>query len=453
MLTHCQSFRNIPGSCHLPFHSPYRNHMTPLPVWANQHSTRQPAVKSPPPSTSTALRKPQNDSCTLTTSFRQEPLHRAPTRRSSTSRSPHLQAPDCLPTQVKQKKATPAIPLVPSYTYLAEPSPRQLHAGAGAVDSTTCESSSLQAAASGPFPRKTAHAGISDSTIPPGSIRRASTDNVSHVRVALSASARSRHLQQYLDTQPTSGQRATTAARDRIAQPDPDLTKGTSTNAERMQWPVARQASGPHLRSAFAELLPVDPLAAVAPCDRWTATNSPLPPTAAAAATVNKRPSTVPNMRSRLMGCEGNQEVLRPGTSAGVPCVGLTDACIGPWSSEATRRCLGTGDRSGTNKGDVDKGREKSSLMDRGGLGLQYAGWIWGPGSSDCLHNVKMDAKESSVTLAQDSADELACNVTDKVQVNTSSEQEEDASMLTCASVQVNALLMSQLSRAGDKRS
>lgn len=356
--------------------------------------------------------------------------------------------------QVKHKKAGLPLQRMPSFRSLAQSTdePQETGQDTSVTDPTPPELSSSQASRPCRYqqhPTQTCHGG---SCGPSGAVRRASVDNVVQMVSARAASARSLHLQQYLETQPSSVRHAVTANRDRGTHPNADVVRGSSHHAERLQWQMPRQTAGPQLRSAFAELLPIDPLTAVLPCDRVTSSN----PGAGAGAAVQRRPSTVPNM-SRVSGCTGTQDAVRPGTSAGVSRDGLAGVCIGPWGAEVLHGCSGVADESGAYKVDAEKGRDRISSTEQGdGLGFQYAGWVWGPGSTPCLHGAKVDKRNSGQFDRGRDLDEWQCDmdsVCDRSKLEASrGAQEDDESMLTCASVEINALLMFQILRAGDKR-
>ena len=274
-------------------------------------------------------------------------------------------------------------------------------------------------------------------------------------RAAYCASARSRHLQQYLEstcvTTPT-GQRPPAGGRDRSAHPDTEAAKGAATHAERMQ-AFGRQPGGPQLRSAFADLLPDDPVTFAGREDRLGASCA-----VTASSATQRRPSTVPNMRSRLTACSSGHDVGRPGTSAGLACAANAEACIGPWSSDTALGGVDVDDGKQVIKGDGDRPHDNTAAGRQDeSLGPQYAGWTWGPGSASCLQNTRKDShrylEKNAVGYGPFDKSTSGGDLLVEEQSKTDCGDEaaaEDCYMLTCSSVDINAVLMSQLMKAGD---
>lgn len=416
------------------------------------YTARSPAAPKPPPSPPATVRKPQNDCNTLSLNSPQDALCKTPTRHAAASGSQHVQPPN-VPIQGQRKNAGLLLQCMPSFTSVAHsaaPS-QETPEDTSAADPTPLELSTSQAPKPCRYQHHLTRICSSGSCGQSGAVRRASADNVVQPGSSRAASARSVHMQQYLETQSPSVKRAVAANRERSTQPGADVVRGSSHQAERLQWRAPPQTTGQQLRSAFAELLPIDPLMAVLPCDRFASSNA----GAGAVAAVQRRPSTVPNMKSRVSGCTGSQDAVRPGTSAVVPHVWPADACIGPWGVEQPHHCTGAVDESGTNKVDAEKGCDRISSTEQGdGLGFQYAGWVWGPGSTPCLHGAKVKPHPSNFEQAKDLDDSYDMNFVCEQSVVEAAcvEREEDEPMLTCASVEVNALLMSQILRAGDQK-
>eukprot|EP00892_Ulva_mutabilis_P008642 jgi/Ulvmu1/614/UM001_0622.1 len=445
--------RDIPGSYHLPYYGQYGSRAMATTLLANQSGGGPhmlPSQKLAAPA-STLLQKPMAELNSLTANPRQGILRKAPARRMSASGGQRMSASGGQPAwptaRVEHRK--PALPLPPKpSSSLGDCAVPSQCASARAGDTLDSKPSTTHTNAPPPCPPPAAH----DSCAPSDRIAAPTIqEKLRLARATYCVSARSRHLQQYLESAsvPTAP-RAPTGGRDRAIHVETDTAKDAATHSERLQ-ALGRHQGGPQLRSAYTDLLPVEPLAASVPADR-------LGSTSATAGSLQRRPSTVPNMRSRLTACASGLDVPRPGTSAGVPYAAAAAWGIGPWCVDSPLGCPSVAARGGPDSGDADKGRDQAAATQQAdSLGAQYAGWTWGPGSASCLPGARNDANrppDRSAVHAGARGQRSASMEPPlgKEQNHAETAVEEDPNMLTCESVAVNAVLMSQLTKVADKK-